>query len=286
MQQVLTPKQVARAIGVSESSLKRWCDRGVIQTERTAGGHRRLKLGDVLIFLRKSDLQLVRPEVLGLPPGTGVRPRVVDRSETQLVDALLASDVECSRRLVFDLFINGADVITLCDEIFMPAMYQIGEQWDCGEIEIYQERRACEIIGQLVYELQSVLPAVDVEAPLAMGGTPVGDNYRLPTQMLELVFTSFGWRATSLGSGLPFETMLAAVQEYQPSLFWLSVSHVQSQPDFRADFGSFCRKVPPTTRIVVGGRAIARDFLEDMESVEFCDNLRDLQRLAEKSQAS
>ena len=131
-----------------------------------------------------------------------------------------------------------------------------------------------------------MLPAVDVEAPLAMGGTPVGDNYRLPTQMLELVFTSCGWRATSLGSGLPFETMLAAVQEYRPALFWLSVSHVQSQADLHADFASFCGKVPPTTRIVVGGQAIERDLLEEMESVEFCDNMRDLQRLAEKSQAS
>lgn len=31
-----------------------------------AAGHRRIKSGDVLIFLRKSDRQLVRPEVLGL----------------------------------------------------------------------------------------------------------------------------------------------------------------------------------------------------------------------------
>jgi predicted site-specific integrase-resolvase len=29
---LLTPKQVARAIGVSESSLKRWCDKGVLPT--------------------------------------------------------------------------------------------------------------------------------------------------------------------------------------------------------------------------------------------------------------
>ena len=53
--QLLSPKQVARALGVSESSLKRWCDKGLIPTERTAGGHRRLPLAGVLDFLVRSD---------------------------------------------------------------------------------------------------------------------------------------------------------------------------------------------------------------------------------------
>ena len=67
----LTPKQVARAIGVSEASLKRWCDKGLIEMVRTVGGHRRLPLSSVLQFLRSSGHQLVRPEILGLPPTTG-----------------------------------------------------------------------------------------------------------------------------------------------------------------------------------------------------------------------
>jgi MerR family transcriptional regulator, light-induced transcriptional regulator len=67
MHEHLTPKQVARAIGVSEASLKRWCDKGLIHSVRTAGGHRRLPLADVMSFLRKSGHPLVSPEVLGLP---------------------------------------------------------------------------------------------------------------------------------------------------------------------------------------------------------------------------
>ena len=54
MRELLTPKQVARAINVSESSVKRWCDKGVIPTQYTAGGHRRIPLSGLMEFLRSS----------------------------------------------------------------------------------------------------------------------------------------------------------------------------------------------------------------------------------------
>ena len=59
MRDLLTPKQVARAIDVSESSIKRWCDKGVIPTQYTAGGHRRITMADTLEFLRTGKYQLV-----------------------------------------------------------------------------------------------------------------------------------------------------------------------------------------------------------------------------------
>lgn len=67
MRDRLTPNQVANAFGVSEASVKRWCDKGLMPTYRTAGGHRRLPVAGVVDFLRKRGLELVNPEVLGLP---------------------------------------------------------------------------------------------------------------------------------------------------------------------------------------------------------------------------
>ena len=58
----VSPKQLADAIQVSESSIKRWCDRGVIATVRTAGGHRRIPLTDVLRFVRDHDYAVLHPE--------------------------------------------------------------------------------------------------------------------------------------------------------------------------------------------------------------------------------
>ena len=63
----LTPKQVAYAIEVSESSVKRWCDRGLIASVRTAGGHRRIPLDRLVDFVRQGRYRLANPEAVGLP---------------------------------------------------------------------------------------------------------------------------------------------------------------------------------------------------------------------------
>jgi len=280
MQQTLTPKQVARSIGVSESSLKRWCDRGVIQTERTAGGHRRIQVGDVLRFLRESDLKLVRPEVLGLPPGTGARPRVLERTEENLLGTLLDGQYDLSRRLVLDLYINGMQVVAICDQIITPVLHKIGEYWDCQDAEVYQERRACELVTRILFELQSILPVAPLDAPVALGATPTGDQYRIPTQMVELVLQEAGWSATSLGSVLPLETLQVAIGRHQPLLFWLSVTHLEDEAAFVAEFKEFQQKVPNETHLVIGGQALTESLLEQLQPVEYCKDLKQLKDFA------
>ena len=281
----LTPKQVARALGVSESSLKRWCDRGVISSDRTAGGHRRIPLREVLRFLRDHQKQLVRPDVLGLPPGTGIRPRVVNRAENNFTDALLAGDTEVARRVIFDLFINGAHVVDICEDVVTPALHEIGDQWECGAAEIYQERHACEVTGGLLYELRMLLPPVAEHAPLAIGGTPSGDDYRLPTQMVELVLGECGWRATSLGSSLPTATLSAAAEKQKPDLFWLSVSHVEDDAELTEGLRELRDHLPATIQLVLGGQSLKDAHVEAMQPATVCTNLRELHGLAAKSRA-
>ncbi|MED5508142.1 MAG: DNA-binding protein, partial [Planctomycetota bacterium] len=54
------------AIGMSESSLKRWVDRGLLESTRTAGGHRRIRVKEAVRFIRDRQLVVSAPEKLGL----------------------------------------------------------------------------------------------------------------------------------------------------------------------------------------------------------------------------
>jgi excisionase family DNA binding protein len=51
----LTSKETARLLGVSEASIKRWADGGLLPSEKTAGGHRRFRPEDVATFRRGKD---------------------------------------------------------------------------------------------------------------------------------------------------------------------------------------------------------------------------------------
>ena len=66
MTDVLSTRELAEAIGVSESSIKRWADDGVLHVARTAGGHRRIPLPEAIRFIRETGAVVVQPAILGL----------------------------------------------------------------------------------------------------------------------------------------------------------------------------------------------------------------------------
>lgn len=277
MTPLLTPKQVARAIGVSESSLKRWCDKGLLQTVRTVGGHRRIPVNGVLGFLRESGHRPVRPDLLGLPSNTGKGDWVLERAFDKLMDAITTGDEDASRRLVFDLYLAGQSMVEICDRVIAPAMNEIGNRWECGDLQVFEEHRACEIGLRILYELRTAIPTVPEGAPLAIGGTVEGDPYRMPTTMVEIALREQGWRADSLGPSLPTATLISAIKSVRPRLFWLSASSLQSPAEFVAQFGELYETAVQTgTAVVVGGRALTEDIRQQIQYSAYCDNLRHL----------
>ena len=64
---LLSTRELADALGVSESSLKRWVDSGRISALRTEGGHRRIPLAEAMRFIRDTAAPIARPELLDLP---------------------------------------------------------------------------------------------------------------------------------------------------------------------------------------------------------------------------
>ncbi|REK05535.1 MAG: helix-turn-helix domain-containing protein [Planctomycetota bacterium] len=277
MKQLVTPKQVAQAIGVSESSLKRWCDRGLLRTTRTAGGHRRLALGDVMQFLRQSEQQLIRPELLGLPSTVGQGETIVARAREQLREALIAGDEEQARRIVFDLYLSGQSACDICDRVLAGAFHEIGEGWECGDVLVYRERRGCEIALKTLHDLRAAVSMPPLKAPVALGGALEHDPYRLPTTMVEIALREAGWNATSCGTLLPAATLGDAVRENEPQLLWISVSHLKSEDEFLEQYAALQRVAADRgTAVAVGGRALTEELRQQMIYSTFCDTLRHL----------
>ncbi len=277
MKDLLSPKQIARAIGVSEASLKRWCDRGILPAIRTVGGHRRLPVNEVVQFLRKTGHPMVRPEVLGLPATAGHGRETLETARSQLRPALEAGDEQRLARLVVDLYLAGHTACDICDQAIAPAFSDIGARWQHGEIEVYEERRACEVCMRILYQLERLLPSVSDTAPTAAGATAEGDPYALPTLMAEIVLREAGWRADSYGTGLPFATLAAAIRTVRPRLFWLSVSAIASVPEFLAGYARLYETaVGCGVPIVVGGRALTEDIRRTMQYSAHGDTLRHL----------
>lgn len=277
MKQNLSPKQVARAIGVSESSLKRWCDKGLLHPVRTAGGHRRLPVADVLQFVRQTGQALERPEVLGLPAAVGRTPMVWERAFEQFQAGLVAGDETLSRQAAFDLYLAGHGIVEIGDGLVARAFREIGSRWEHGALEVFEERRAVEICLRLLFELRAVLSGPPGDAPLALGGTPETDPYRLPTTLIEVALRESGWRAESYGVSLPLGSLAEAVRRVRPRLVWLSVSHLADEEAFVANYAELFEAAHSLgAAVALGGNGLTPELRTRLRFSSYCENLRQL----------
>ncbi len=279
-----SPKQVARALGVSESSLKRWCDRGLIPTIRTGGGHRKVRTSDVLAFALKKGMSLVTPDLLGLPSVSPQSVISLERSVSILASALLQGDETVSRQLVYNLLLAGHPLCRIFDDVIAKAFHQIGDKWACQEIDIYQERRSCEIMLGILFDLRNSLTPPNGTL-IACGGNGPGNLYALQTMMVELVLRECGFSATSLGIAIPFESLTRAIHEIQPTIFWLSCAHIADRDEFLNGMHKLEKAcLEESCSLVVGGRAIGSNLRERFPDAIFCQNMQELAAFANSIQ--
>ena len=282
MQELVSPKQVARAIGASESSLKRWCDNGLLPTTRTAGGHRRIALNGVLKFIRDNGHQLVEPEVIGLPSAVGTGERTITRARETLLEAFTQGSESMALRCLLDLYIGGTEVTQIFDDVIAPAMADVGKKWAGGQMEIYEERRAVEFMTTTLMEIGRLLPAPGVDdgtAPVAMGGTLSGDPYSLGARMAVLTVRDAGVQSVFLGCGLPFETYHRAVELERPSLLWISVGAIEKPPEFISEANRLAARCKANdTLLAMGGRALGREVAGKLQSTAVCESMAELSR--------
>ena len=277
--EALSPSQVARAIGVSESSVKRWVDNGEIASHRTAGGHRRIAPAAVVRFLRAHSVTPARPVLLGLP--RLVASAAVDPTG-DLARALEAGDENAARDAIIGPFVAGRPLAEIFDRLVAPAFHRIGHDWEQGAIEVWHEHRAVEIATRVLHELRATLPEPAQRAPRAVTASLEDDPYTLPMLMCSLVLREIGWRDEPLGPNQPLATLTAALIETSPRLLCVDVSHVEDRDRLCAGWPDLhgaarARRVA----VAVGGQALDAELRGRLRCSAFCGSMAELVGLAE-----
>jgi excisionase family DNA binding protein len=248
---LLSPKDLADALGVSESSLKRWTDAGKIHATRTEGGHRRIRLDEALRFIRATGTPVVRPELLDMPEVATALQDNVTVADT-LFDRLRAGDARGVRGWILARYLAGASLAELCDGPIRTAMYDLGELWKHSAEGIFIEHRATDLCLQALAHIRGTFePPAD--APVALGGGPEDDPYLLPTFMAAAVIAAAGLRAVNLGPDTPVAAFETAVDRLAPKLVWVSATAPLAPARAKA-IARWLESLPRGITAVVGGQ--------------------------------
>jgi MerR family transcriptional regulator, light-induced transcriptional regulator len=272
---------VARALGVSITTVKRWVDDGILPAQKTVGGHRKLLAADVLRLARDSRFPGAD---LGLLTGT---PGVTAPADTtslylELVAALRQGEAARARTLLHGAYQAGLPVETLADEVIAPAMAQLGHDWEVGRIEVFHEHRGTQVCAAALFELKLELEAhAEPDQPRAVGGGPEHDPYFLSSLLAQMVLLDAGWDATNLGPHTPTGSLRRAMTELRPRLVWLSVSHLADPDRFVAEFAEFFREAERAgVAVAVGGRGLTEPVRAALRYTTFGDGLSQLAAFA------
>ncbi|MFN0249308.1 MAG: helix-turn-helix domain-containing protein [Kofleriaceae bacterium] len=273
---LLSPRQLASALGVSESSLKRWVDSGKIAAARTEGGHRKITLAEAVRFIRETGAPLAHPELLDMPEVAIAYERALS-GDGRLTTHLVAGDTIAARGWLLSRYLAGASIEELGDGPIKEAMHALGELWNHEEGGIFIEHRGTDICLQALAQLRNTFEP-STTAPVALGGAPERDPYLLPTFLAATVVASAGMRAVNLGPDTPIGALQAAITHYAPKLVWISASSPVPAQQAR-EIAAWIASMPAGPTVLVGGReseCIAREGTH----IRTCDSMSSLADIA------
>lgn len=264
----LTTKAVAKLLRVSEATVKRWADSGLLKSDKTVGGHRRFSLSAVA-HLRRD---------LGIGPGVDApsqtraqkRGKVSLPSTAQVAETLLRGDEREAGALLVEAYLNGATLTTLFDQTITEAMHQIGELWFAGRISVADEHLATRVVFSALQTLSGVMMPVQPNGLKAICCGIEGDLHELPVQLARIILESEGWEAQSLGPNTPLFALSEMVARQRPQLVCISARSVLDLDRATAEYSQL-RKVTGKlgVSVVTGGEGFRDPVIRQRFPSEF-----------------
>ncbi len=277
----LTTTQVAQALGVSVTTVKRWVDDGILPAHRTPGKHRKLLTSDVMRLIRdglipEADLS----RLVAIPTEGGSTDP--DRIVAELYRVIDSDDLGLVRSLIHGAYRGGVSIEVLADRVIGPVLHTVGHRWETRELEVMHEHRITQAFLSALYELQPMMSGRGQPGrPVAIGGSPEGDHYLLPTLLVRLTLLDSGWDAINLGPNTPMSAFRDAIEEFSPRMMWLSVSHIAQSETFIEEYNALYEVAASRgVTVAIGGHALTEWLRKRMQYTAFGDRMAHLGALA------
>jgi methanogenic corrinoid protein MtbC1 len=247
---------------VSEATVKRWAETGLLTSERTSGGHRRFRAEEIARFQRCQGLGVKRCH--GDSSIVTTRPRRRETrffSGSELFHSLLAGCEEDAANLLISEYLRGKTPAEIFDGLMCPAMHQIGELWSAAELSVTEEHLATRAACNAVHKLRNVLTMPESAGDkLAMCCAVEGDFHELPTYLVQIVMEDEGWEVINFGANTPLYCLAEEIAHYRPQLVCVSATMIHDLERFSRDFREFAEQIEKMEiEMVLGGRAFSDD---------------------------
>src|SRR5215211_4335447 len=223
--------ELAQRTGVSPELLRAWERRyGLLRPDRSSGGYRLYSI---------EDEQRVRTMTAAVGRGSSAaeaaRLALGDRDDLPsargLVEALVAfDDVEAHAAL--DRLFSSLTLESVLRDSVLPALRDLGERWQRGEITIGQEHFASNLLrGRMLGLARGWGRGA---GPRALLACPAGERHDLGLIAFGLALHERGWRIAYLGPDTPLASIAETARLIHPAVLVLSAVTPEPLRDLEA----------------------------------------------------
>jgi len=253
----LTTRDVAKLLLVSEATVKRWADDGLLLPKKTAGGHRRFSIQSVALFRREQSLGPAAQS-----SAKRVRKKLVPGkmpSAESFGDLLLnENEAEATAQLI-DAYLRDHALATLFDTTITNAMHRVGDLWFNGAITIADEHLATRVMLSALQKLRGIVEPGQATGLKAVCCGLEGDLHELPIHLAEIIFESEGWDTSNLGPNTPLFTLRDMVAQKKPDLVCVSARSIVDLDRATTEYAQFRRTIEKINGATVLGGEAFRD---------------------------
>ena len=264
----LTTRDVARLLQVSEATVKRWADDGLLLPNKTVGGHRRYSIQSIAQLRRK---QKIATDATS--PKKGSRKKLVPGrlpSAENFSEALLGGrEAEVTAQLI-NAYLQNHALANLFDTTITNAMHRVGDLWFNGAITIADEHLATRLMISSLQKLRGIVVPEEATGLKALCCGIEGDLHELPIHLAEMIFESEGWNISNLGPNTPLFALRDMVARKKPRLVCISARNIVDLDRGTAEYAQFRKvveRIDATT--VLGGEGFRDPNLRQRFPAEF-----------------
>ena len=224
--------EVAKIIGVNVSTIKRWADSGKIKCFKTRGGHRKFHLKHLREFVKSDKKGHTSLNLSSLVGKSSKLLKAIDSADSKLIssyifDSLVKGDKNKFISLTNSLIIKGFPFYYIFDEIILPTLVKIGEEWRANKLSITEEHLASEVIKKFLSSVDNKVVSSKISKN-AFCFTLSNDKHDIPLLMAEVIFNQIENVFTfNLGANLPVSDFINESSKIVPHIIFISIVYVE-----------------------------------------------------------
>jgi corrinoid protein of di/trimethylamine methyltransferase len=197
---------------------------------------------------------------------------------TRLYDAVLKGDNKGAAAVTREALAEGVEALELLSKYVVPAMDEVGRLYDCEDY----------FVPELLLAIRAMKAAVELIKPgepvgRVVIGTVRGDLHDIGKNLIAGMLQGGGFEVIDLGTDVPPDRFVAAVQEKNADIVALSALLTVTMPSMKTTVEALrSAGIRDRVKVLIGGAPVTQEYADQIGADGYGSNAASAVPLARK----